>query len=84
MLLTPFRNFLKLLPYIPKLTNVLFDLSIIDKPAQNTNESAIAFREVVSHRRVFIPREDVPDKGCDLDVELINDVGKRNVAIDSQ
>lgn len=49
------------------------DRPLIDKSSVNADESATAFRKIVNQRRGFLPREDVPDKGCDFDVELIND-----------
>lgn len=52
------------------------DLPIIDKPSLNADESATALRGVISQRNGFIPREDVPDKGCDFDVELVNDIAQ--------
>lgn len=46
-------------------------LPIIDVHSKNADKSELKFREVFSQHNNFIPRPDVPDKGCDFDVELI-------------
>ncbi|MBL7684290.1 MAG: DUF4365 domain-containing protein [Flavipsychrobacter sp.] len=49
------------------------DLPIIDNPSINSEKSSIAFKILFSQSNGFISREDIPDKGCDFDVELILD-----------
>lgn len=45
----------------------------VDRSSKNSNTSEIRFQEVFSQMNGFISRADVPDKGCDFDIELITD-----------
>jgi|GEM_PF-862606 len=45
----------------------------IDGPSINSDLSAVKLRTYLNQFSGFIAREDVPDKGCDFDIELILD-----------
>lgn len=45
----------------------------IDVPSINADISVVRLRTYLNQSNGFIAREDVPDKGCDFDVELILD-----------
>lgn len=47
------------------------NLPQIDINAKNSEKSELKFKEFFSQHNNFISRTDVPDKGCDFDVELI-------------
>ncbi|WP_222165909.1 DUF4365 domain-containing protein [Edaphocola aurantiacus] len=47
------------------------DLPQIDRPSLNSDASAIELQILLNRNSGFILREDVPDLGCDFDVELI-------------
>ena len=48
------------------------DLPNVDTYSKNADKSETKLRELLSQENNFICRQDVPDKGCDFDVELIN------------
>lgn len=47
------------------------DLPIIDDNSRNSEKSENRFKEYFNQQNNFIARSDVPDKGCDFDIELI-------------
>src|SRR5438067_2156211 len=47
------------------------DLPIVDTYSINEERSNIKLLELLNQTNNFICRKDVPDKGCDFDVELI-------------
>src|SRR6202012_3789351 len=49
------------------------DLPKIDRPAVNSDQSTNALRNVLNPASGFVLRPDVPDLGCDFDVELIGE-----------
>jgi len=51
----------------------LNDLPKVDRSSLNSNESAIALSRLINMTTGFIMREDVPDYGCDFDVEMVKD-----------
>jgi len=53
-----------------------WDNPIIDQYARNEEKSEWRLREFLNQETGFICRREVPDKGCDLDVELVLDSGK--------
>lgn len=48
-----------------------FDLPIIDAPSADSERSERAVRDFLNQHTGYICRNDFPDKGCDLDIELI-------------
>lgn len=51
----------------------LSDLPLIDAPSKNAEESENCVKQFLNQNTGFLCRNEVPDKGCDLDVELILD-----------
>ena len=49
------------------------DMPQIDASSKNSDASTVKLRTYINQQNGFIAREDVPDKGCDFDVELILD-----------
>lgn len=49
------------------------DMPQVDRASVNSNKSEIELQKHLSQQSGFICRIDVPDKGCDFDVELITD-----------
>jgi len=49
------------------------DLPLVDDNAKASEESVLAVRNFFSKKNGFISREEFPDYGCDLEVELIID-----------
>src|SRR6202035_3823717 len=47
------------------------DSPIIDQYARNSEKSERRVRDFINQETGFICRQEVPDKGCDFDVELI-------------
>lgn len=47
------------------------DMPQIDEASKNSDLSSVKLLGFISQRNGFIAREDIPDKGCDYDVELI-------------
>lgn len=52
------------------------DLPIIDRASENSDLSENHILSILNQRAGFICRKENPDKGCDLDVELISKTGK--------
>lgn len=52
------------------------ELPKVDRSSVNSDESATRLQSVLSRAAGFILREDVPDYGCDFDVELIKENGQ--------
>lgn len=48
------------------------DNPIVDKNSETSEESVLVVKHAFSRKNGFISREEIPDYGCDLDVELIN------------
>lgn len=49
------------------------ELPKIDRAALNSDQSAIELQKILNQNASFILRVDVPDLGCDFDVELVKD-----------
>lgn len=62
--------------FSPFLFMAYSDNPIIDRYSNNEERSERKVREYLNQDTGFICRAEVPDKGCDLDVELILDGGK--------